>query len=389
MSAIFSTYQQPILKPERGKGSWLWDELGNSYLDFTSGLGVCQLGHTPEEVKKQVTKQMDKLWHTSNLFEIEPQLMLAEELVNLSGLHAVFFANSGAEANEAAIKLARRYQQKVKNRDRYQVITFLQSFHGRTLATLTATGQDKVKDGFAPLPEGFVSVPYGDIEALKSVINEHTAAIMLEVVQGEGGIYLAEEAWLKDVEKLAKTNDILLIIDEVQTGIGRTGRWFGFQHYPIEPDIITLAKGLGSGFPIGAMIGNEKTKEAFSLGSHGSTFGGNFISTTAGLATIEEIKKNNILENVRQIEIYLFDLLKEKLIDFPEVVEIRGKGLMVGIEWDQPIAELIKIAKEHGLLVLSAGPNVLRLLPPLNISMEEIDLGVERLFISIKKWLGK
>lgn len=389
MSNVFLTYPQPILKPERGKGSWLWDDIGNSYLDFTSGLGVCQLGHAPEEVKNQVMKQMDKLWHTSNLFEIEPQLTLAEKLASLSGLHAVFFANSGAEANEAAIKLARRYQQKVKNSDRYQVITFLQSFHGRTLATLTATGQDKVKDGFAPLPEGFISIPYGDIDALERTITEHTAAIMLEVIQGEGGIHLAEVSWLKEVERLAKANDILLIIDEVQTGIGRTGKWFGFQHYPIEPDIITLAKGLGSGFPIGAMIGSEKTKEAFTLGSHGSTFGGNFISTTAGLATIEAIKNNNILENVQQIEIYLFGLLKEKLAGFPEIVEIRGKGLMVGIEWNQPVSELIKITKNHGLLVLSAGPNVLRLLPPLNISIEEVDLGVERLLISVREWLGK
>jgi len=389
MSAIFPTYPQPILKPARAKGSWLWDEEGKDYLDFTSGIGVCQLGHAPDEVKMQIISQLNRVWHTSNLFEIEPQLKLAEELVNLSGLQAVFFANSGAEANEAAIKLARRYQQKVKNSDRYQVITFFQSFHGRTLATLTATGQEKVKDGFAPLPNGFVSVAYGDIEALKSVINEHTAAIMLEVIQGEGGINVAEAIWLEEVEKLAKANDVLLIIDEVQTGVGRTGKWFGFQHYSIEPDIITLAKGLGSGFPIGAMIGSVKTIEAFTLGSHGSTFGGNFITTTASLATIETIKKENVLENVLQMEIHLFDLLKEKLAIYPEMVEVRGKGLMVGIEWSIPVAELINIAKNNGLLVLSAGPNVLRLLPPLNISMEEVDLGVDRLLISIKEWLGK
>jgi len=386
MSALFPTYQNPILKPERGKGSWLWDGLGNSYLDFTSGLGVCQLGHVPEEVKDRVISQIDRLWHTSNLFEIEPQQKLAEELVKISGLQAVFFANSGAEANEAAIKLARRYQQRVKNRSSYQVITFVQSFHGRTLATLTATGQDKVKDGFAPLPEGFINVPYGDIEALEGAINEHTAAIMLEVIQGEGGINLADEVWLKEVAKLANDNDILLIIDEVQTGIGRTGKWFGFQHYSIKPDIITVAKGLGSGFPIGAMIGSEKTKEAFAPGTHGSTFGGNFIATTAGLATIETIRNNNILENVQQTEIFLLDLLKEELAIFPEMVEIRGKGLMIGIEWRQPVSELIQVAKNNGLLVLSAGPNVLRLLPPLNISKDEVDLGVEKLLISIREW---
>lgn len=389
MSAIFSTYPQPILKPVRAKGSWLWDENNNGYLDFTSGIGVCQLGHGPDAVKTQIINQLDRVWHTSNLFEIEPQMRLAEELVNISGLQAVFFANSGAEANEAAIKLARRYHQKVKNRDRYQVITFIQSFHGRTLATLTATGQDKVKDGFTPLPEGFISVPYGDIEALKGAINEHTAAIMLEIIQGEGGINLASDAWLKEVERLTKADDILLIIDEVQTGIGRTGKWFGFQHYSVEPDIITLAKGLGSGLPIGAMIGSEKTKEAFTLGSHGSTFGGNFLTTTAGLATIETIKKEYVLENVLQREIQLFDLLREKLAVYPEMVEVRGKGLMVGVEWSLPVAELIRIAKNHGLLVLSAGPNVLRLLPPLNISKEEVDLGITRLLISVKEWLGR
>lgn len=389
MSAIFSTYPQPILKPVRAKGSWLWDENNNGYLDFTSGIGVCQLGHGPDEVKTQIINQLDRVWHTSNLFEIEPQMRLAEELVNISGLQAVFFANSGAEANEAAIKLARRYHQKVKNRDRYQVITFIQSFHGRTLATLTATGQDKVKEGFTPLPDGFISVPYGDIEALKGAINEHTAAIMLEIIQGEGGINLASDAWLKEVERLAKADDILLIIDEVQTGIGRTGKWFGFQHHSVEPDIITLAKGLGSGLPIGAMIGSEKTKEAFTLGSHGSTFGGNFLSTTAGLATIETIKKEYVLENVLQREIQLFDLLREKLAVYPEMVEVRGKGLMVGVEWSLPVAELIRIAKNHGLLVLSAGPNVLRLLPPLNISKEEVDLGITRLLISVKEWLGR
>lgn len=389
MSAIFSTYPQPILKPVRAKGSWLWDENNNGYLDFTSGIGVCQLGHGPDEVKTQIINQLDRVWHTSNLFEIEPQMRLAEELVNISGLQTVFFANSGAEANEAAIKLARRYHQKVKNRDRYQVITFIQSFHGRTLATLTATGQDKVKEGFTPLPDGFISVPYGDIEALKGAINEHTAAIMLEIIQGEGGINLASDAWLKEVERLAKADDILLIIDEVQTGIGRTGKWFGFQHHSVEPDIITLAKGLGSGFPIGAMIGSEKTKEAFTLGSHGSTFGGNFLSTTAGLATIETIKKEYVLENVLQREIQLFDLLREKLAVYPEMVGVRGKGLMVGVEWSLPVAELIRIAKNQGLLVLSAGPNVLRLLPPLNISKEEVDLGITRLLISVKEWLGR
>lgn len=387
MSAIYPTYPKGAIKPVKGKGSWLWDEAGKSYLDFTSGIGVCQLGHTPTEVKNRVVKQLDQLWHTSNLFEIEPQQQLAERLTKLSKLDYAFFANSGAEANEAAIKLARRYQQKVKNNNKFEVITFDNSFHGRTLATLTATGQSKVKEGYNPLPQGFVTIPYGSIVALKETINEQTAAIMLEVIQGEGGVHPAEAAWLIEVGKLAKENDILLMIDEVQTGIGRTGKWFGYQHYPIQPDVITVAKGLGSGFPIGAVLGCERTKEAFSLGSHGSTFGGNFITTTAALATLDEIEQKDILSNVNKLGNYLIDYLSEKLACYPEFIEIRGKGLMIGIEWSKPVIDLVQISKEQGLLVLMAGPNTLRLLPPLNISKEELDKGLKQLLVSIKKWL--
>lgn len=389
MSALFPTYPKGLIRPVSGKGSWLWDDSGKPYLDFTSGIGVCQLGHAPEEVKQQVMKQMEQLWHTSNLFEIEAQELLAQELTQISGLDYVFFANSGAEANEAAIKLARRYQQKVRNKNKYEILTFQQSFHGRTLATLTATGQEKVKDGFEPLPQGFTYVPYGDFGAVSNAINDHTAAIMLEVIQGEGGIRPADTEWLIQIEKIAKEKDLLLIIDEVQTGMGRTGKWFGFQNYPIQPDVITLAKGLGNGFPIGAMIGHEKTKEAFSLGSHGSTFGGNFISTTAGLAIIQAIKDQEVLENVQQMGKYLKEQLTEKLSSYPEFVEIRGKGLMIGIEWKKPVADLIQTAKENGILVLMAGPNVLRLLPPLNISLEDINQGIDRLSLSIEEWLKK
>lgn len=309
MSAVFPTYPEGMIRPVKGKGCWVWDEKGNSYLDFTSGIGVNLLGHVPEEVKKKVIEQLDQIWHTSNLFTISPQMELAKKLTEISGLDYVFFGNSGAEANEAAIKLARRYQQKVKNRQRYQIITFQQSFHGRTLATLTATGQMKVKDGFDPLPYGFVTIPYGDIEAFDKAVTHETAAVMLEVIQGEGGIYQADPIWLSHLEQVAKEHDILLMVDEVQTGMGRTGEWFGFQNYPIKPDVITLAKGLGSGFPIGAMLGSEKTKEAFSLGSHGSTFGGNFIVTTAALATIETLQKKEILSHVKEIG----DDLKEQL----------------------------------------------------------------------------
>ncbi|MFV9510556.1 aspartate aminotransferase family protein [Tepidibacillus sp. LV47] len=387
MIPLFPTYPAGLIHPVKGEGSLLWDEKGNAYLDFTSGIGVLQLGHVPQEVKQKVAEQLDKLWHTSNLFVIEPQIQLAKKVAEISGMDLVFFANSGAEANEAAIKLARRYQQVIKKQARYQIITFEQSFHGRTLATLTATGQAKVKEGFQPLPEGFVSIPFGDIEKLKQTISAHTAAILLEVVQGEGGIHPADEKWLVEVEKLVRKHDLLLIIDEVQTGIGRTGKWFGFQHYPIQPDIITMAKGLGSGFPIGAMAAREKLKEGFSLGSHGSTFGGNFLATTAGLATIETIEKQNLLAHVVKMGSYLIEQLQQEIGDIPQLKEIRGKGLMIGIEWEIPVADLIQIAKDQGLLLLTAGPHVLRLLPPLNVSQEEIDQAVAILKRSIDQWL--
>ncbi len=386
MGSIFPTYPKGIMTPVKGVGSWLWDDQGKKYLDLTSGIGVNQLGHAPEAVKNQVIEQLEKLWHTSNLFTIPSQEKLAEELTKLSGLDYAFFSNSGAEANEAAIKIARRYQQKLKKTKRYQVITFQQSFHGRTLATLTATGQAKVKDGFSPLPEGFITVPYGEIEPLKAAINENTAAIMLEVIQGEGGVVPADANWLKSVEKLAKERDILLIIDEIQTGMGRTGKWFGFQQYQLEPDIITIAKGLANGFPIGAMLATEKTKEAFNLGSHGSTFGGNFIVTTAALATIQTISDQGILSHVTEMGPYLFEKIEKKFAKYEEFVEIRGKGLMVGIEWRNKVSDLVTIARDEGLLVLTAGENVVRLLPSLNISKEEIDIGLEKLERSVVKW---
>ncbi|WP_339060467.1 aspartate aminotransferase family protein [Tepidibacillus marianensis] len=387
MSKLFPTYPIGMIRPVKGEGSWLWDEKGDAYLDFTSGIGVLQLGHGPQEVKQKVLKQMERVWHTSNLFEIEPQLQLAQKLTEISGMDRVFFANSGAEANEAAIKLARRYHQMVKKQNRYEVITFLQSFHGRTLATLTATGQDKVKEGFQPLPTGFITIPYGDIDSLKDAITSQTAAILLEVIQGEGGIHPAEEEWLVEVERIAKEQDILLIVDEVQTGIGRTGKWFGFQHYPIQPDVITIAKGLGSGFPIGAMIAKEKYKEAFSLGSHGSTFGGNFLVTTAGLATIETIENQQVIENVIVKGLYLIDQLEKEIGQYEGYKEIRGKGFMIGIEWNQPVAELLQIAKDQGILLLTAGPNVIRLLPPLNVTIGEIDQAIEKLKRSMAIWL--
>lgn len=298
-SSLFPTYARYPVALVKGKGSWLWDDQGKKYLDFMCGLAVTNLGHAPDVVAERLKQQIDELWHVSNLFHIPGQEQAAALLTANSCADAVFFCNSGAEANEAAIKLARRYHQKVKGTGRYEVITFTQSFHGRTLATLTATGQDKVKEGFTPLPAGFKSVPLHDVDALKNAIGDHTAAIMLEMIQAEGGVYPVQPEFVQHIVKLCKEHGLLLIIDEIQTGMGRTGKLFAFEHYGIEPDIFTVAKGIGSGFSVGAMLGKGYLKEAFTAGSHGSTFGGTPLAMAAVNATVETIVSENLL-NVRR-----------------------------------------------------------------------------------------
>lgn len=361
----------------KGEGSRLWDEQGKEYLDLMSGIAVTNLGHVPKQVTERLKAQIDQLWHTSNLFHIPNQEKLAQLLTDNSCGDAVFFCNSGAEANEAAIKLARRYFNKVLGKpEQYEIITFQQSFHGRTLATLTATGQDKVKDGFAPLPEGFVFAPYNDAEALKQLIGPQTCAIMLEMVQGEGGVNRAEPEFIKQVTALCEQHGLLLIIDEIQTGIGRTGKLFAYEHYGIQPDIFTLAKGLGSGMPIGAMVGKEKLREAFSAGSHGSTFGGNYLSTTAGVATLETILNEKLSERAAEMGEYIVNELSKQLADNPLVKEVRGLGLLIGIECTQPVADLVTTLQEQAVLVISAGPNVIRLAPSLLITKEDVDRGI-------------
>lgn len=340
---LFPNYGERALKFVRGEGSYLYDELGVKYLDLTAGIGVCQLGHAPAAVKAALVEQLDKLWHTSNLHRIEPQERLAAKLAEITGLDCAFFANSGAEANEAAIKLARRYQQRVRGEDRYEIITFKKSFHGRTLATLTATGQEKVQDGFAPLPAGFVTIAAGDLELLEATISDKTAAIMFELIQGEGGVIPMEDAWVHGAARLAKDHGLLLIVDEVQTGMGRTGEWLACHGYGLEPDVVTLAKGLGSGFPVGAMLAKGTVRDALAPGSHGSTFGGNHLAMTAGLATIAALEEGDVLANVRRLEPYLFDRLRSELAGLDDFVAVSGKGLMVGITFAKPVADLVKI----------------------------------------------
>lgn len=304
-SSLFQTYARYPISLVKGKGSWLWDDQGNRYLDFMCGLAVTSLGHAPEKVGAKLKAQIDELWHVSNLFQIPGQEKAAALLTANTCADAVFFCNSGAEANEAAIKVARRYHQKVKGTDRYEVITFAQSFHGRTLATLTATGQDKVKEGFLPLPAGFVTVPLHDIPALEAAIGPNTAAIMLEMVQAEGGVYPVEPEFVKHVRKLCDEHGLLLIVDEVQTGMGRTGKLFAHEHYGIEPDVFTVAKGIGSGFPVGAMLGKGFLRDAFTPGSHATTFGGTPLASSVVIATIETMLEDRLPERAAEMGEYL------------------------------------------------------------------------------------
>lgn len=379
MSSLFPNYGRWPISIVKGEGNYLWDEQGKRYLDMVSGIAVTSLGNVPPKVKAKVQEQLDTLWHCSNLFNIPRQEALADKLVSLTCGDRAFFCNSGAEANEAAIKLARRYAQRVLNEDRYEVITFTQSFHGRTLATLTATGQDKVKDGFAPLPEGFKTVPYNDAKALREAITDKTIAIMLEMVQGEGGVNPADPAFVEEIKALCAEHNLLIIVDEVQTGIGRTGKWFAYQHFDVEPDIITMAKGLGSGFPIGAIVGKEKLAPAFGPGTHGTTFGGNPLASTAGLATLETIEEDGYIQKVNEMGEYLRTQLEGLKASHPNILDVRGKGLIVGVEMDAPVGDLVAALREEGILLLMAGPNVIRILPPFTITEEEIDEAVHAL----------
>ncbi|WP_274362536.1 aspartate aminotransferase family protein [Paenibacillus thermotolerans] len=378
--ALFPNYGSFFTaRPVKGKGSKLWDENGKEYLDLMSGIAVLGLGHAPDAVSEALKNQIDQLWHVSNLFEIPGQEKLSKMLTEVSCADLAFFCNSGAEANEAAIKLARRYNRKVLGNDRYEIITFKGSFHGRTLATLTATGQDKVKDGFDPLPSGFVHVEYNNIEALRAAINGKTCAVMMEFVQGEGGVNPADKTFVQGVKQLCKEYNLLLIADEIQTGIGRTGKMFGYQNYDIEPDIITLAKGIASGFPMGAMLGKAFLRDGLSAGSHGSTFGGTPIACAAAIATLEEMLSKKVPERAARLGAAGLQKLRESLKDHPALVTIRGLGLIMGIELKHSVIEIVKAAEREGLLVITAGPNVIRLLPALTISEEEWLGGLEKL----------
>ncbi|MBR8661414.1 aspartate aminotransferase family protein [Brevibacillus sp. NL20B1] len=375
---LMNTYSKWPIRLVKGEGNRVWDDQGNEYLDFVSGIAVTSLGHVHPKVTKRLHEQLDTLWHCSNLMHVPQQEVLAQKLCGLSGLDRAFFCNSGAEANEGMIKLARRYAQKVQGTGRYEIITFQQSFHGRTLATLTATGQDKVKDGFGPLPDGFVTVPYNDLEAVRAAVTEKTCAIMLELVQGEGGVHPAEEPFVKGLRQLCDEHGLLLLIDEIQTGIGRTGTWFAFQQYGIKPDVISLAKALGNGFPIGAVVATEAAAEAFAPGTHGTTFGGNPLAMTAAIATLETMEEEHVLNRVGILHRQLVSGLEKLRAEYPgKILAVRGKGLLLGVEVTVPASSIVDYAREKGVLVLLAGPQVVRLLPSFVTTEEEVNRVIE------------
>ncbi|WP_186578561.1 acetylornithine transaminase [Aquibacillus kalidii] len=374
VSPVMETYGRFPITLSKGKGSYVWDNNGRKYLDFTSGIATCNLGHVPNQVKEQVENQLQNLWHCSNLYHIPSQEQLAKLLVENSCGDQVFFCNSGAEANEAAIKIARKYAQDVKGKDAYEVVTFSNSFHGRTLATLSATGQEKIQHGFAPLTPGFRYLPYNDIQALDNLVKPETCAVLLEVIQGEGGVLPADPAWLARVSELCKEHDILLMVDEIQTGMGRTGTLFAYEQYDIEPDVISVAKGLGSGIPIGAIIAKQHVGKAFTPGSHGSTFGGNPVATTAGLATLKMLTEGQVIKNAQEVSSYLLEKLHTLAAKTDEIINVRGKGLLLGlIVKENAIDYVTKAREEHQTLILIAGPQVVRILPPLTTNKKEVD----------------
>lgn len=388
---LMNTYARQPVTFVRGEGVWLWDTEGNQYLDALSGVAVNGLGHAHPKLVKAITEQAAKLIHVSNIYHIAEQAALADKVCEISGMDKVFFCNSGCEANEASIKLARLYGHQ-KGVESPEIIVMEQSFHGRTMATLSATGNRKAQAGFEPLVSGFVRVPYDNIDAVKQVASRknNVVAILVEPVQGEGGINIPKDtiAFLGALREICDANDWLLMIDEVQTGIGRTGTWFAFQHSHITPDVMSLAKGLGSGVPIGACVAKGKAAEVFTYGKHGSTFGGNPLASAAGLATLEAIETEALRENAIDIGRYINEGFSAALAEGQALVAVRNAGLMIGIELDRPCAELVKLALAEKLLINVTAEKVIRLLPPLIMNKDEADILVHRLSEVIKKFVA-
>lgn len=367
MSSLFQNYTRRPIHLVKGKGTIVTDDTGKEYLDFTSGIAVLSLGHTHPAVVQAIQEQSEKLWHISNLFENPEQEKLAETLVNDTHFAHAFFCNSGAEANEAAIKLARKHTGK------HTIITFEKSFHGRTFGAMSATGQDKIRNGFGPLLETFKTVPFNDVAALKDVIDDEVGAIMLEVIQGEGGVNSVTPEFAQAISDICAANGILLIVDEVQTGISRTGTRYAYEQTVLKPDIITLAKGLGGGFPIGSMLGIADLHDSLGPGTHGTTFGGNPLAVAVAQTVLDNAFEPEFIADVNKKSAYFIGKLKEGLPSNKVV----GLGLLLGIVCEEEVAAYITAADEAGLLLVAAGPNVIRLLPPLTVTTEEIDQAVD------------
>ncbi|RVU32182.1 MULTISPECIES: aspartate aminotransferase family protein [Neptunomonas] len=383
---LMNTYNRLSVSFERGEGSWLYDTNGNKYLDALSGIAVCGLGHAHPAVTQAISEQAGKLVHTSNLYSIPLQEQLGARLTELSGLDKVFFANSGAEANEAAIKIARKFGH-AKGVENPAIIVMEGAFHGRTMATLSATGNRAAQAGFEPLVAGFIRAPFNDVEAVKSIAanNKNVVAIFVEPIQGESGIQIPDANYLADLRDICDEQDWLLMLDEVQTGNGRTGRYFAYQHTVVVPDVVTTAKGLGNGFPIGACIAKGRAAETFAPGSHGSTFGGTPLACAAALAVTETIEKENLCARAEALGQHLLEGFKDQLEGMDYIKEIRGKGLMLAIELTEAGTELAVLAKVKGILLnVTGGGRVIRLLPPLTMTDTEADLLINTLTKLIK-----
>ncbi|MGE5417070.1 MAG: aspartate aminotransferase family protein [Acidobacteriota bacterium] len=381
---VMNTYGRYSLALVKGQGSKVWDADGKEYLDFVGGIAVCGLGHAHPELVKVLQEQGQKLWHVSNLYWIEPQVELAKKLCQVTGMDKAFFANSGAEVNEGAIKLARKYFYR-KGQNRYEIIAMKNSFHGRTLGTLSVTGQTKYQEGYAPLLPGVKFAQINDLDSVASLITENTAAVMVEPVQAEGGVNPATTEFLQRLRKLCDEKGILLIFDEVQCGMGRTGKVMAYQHYGIKPDIVTLAKALAGGFPIGALLATDEAVTGFAPGDHASTFGGNPLACAVACKSVELLTEPAFLQNVVETGEYLKKKLQEIVDTEASAQEVRGLGLLIGLEFDTEVKDLVNLCIADGLLVISAGPNVLRMVPPLNITKADVDAAVE----IIKKALGQ
>lgn len=389
---LMNTYNRQPITFTRGEGVWLWDTQGEKYLDALAGVAVNGLGHAHPALVKAISEQAAKLIHTSNIYDIAEQSALADKLCEISGMDKVFFCNSGCEANEASIKLARLFGHN-KGIESPEIIVMDKSFHGRTMATLSATGNRKVQAGFEPLVGGFVRVPYDDVDAVRQVASRknNVVAILVEPVQGEGGINIPKDAsgYLEALREICDANGWLLMLDEVQTGIGRTGTWFAFQHTRIKPDVMSLAKGLGSGVPIGACVARGAAADVFTYGKHGSTFGGNPLATAAGIATLNAIEQEQLRENAAKMGQLISDGLLTALTGTKGFVTVRHAGLMIGVELDRPCGDLVNMSREAKLLINVTADKVVRLLPPLVINEAESTELVQRLSALIKTFLNQ